>query len=74
MTGFEPRTSGIGSDRSINWATTTAHIDNVQVVDVMEHDLSRFNSNKGPILVNIIISITIFCSQIFSQSEFLKPD
>ena len=24
MTGFEPRTSGIGSDRSTNWATTTA--------------------------------------------------
>ena len=25
MTGFEPRTSGVGSDRSTNWATTTAH-------------------------------------------------
>ena len=25
MTGFEPGTSGIGSDRSTNWATTTAH-------------------------------------------------
>ena len=25
MTGFEPRTSGIGSDCSTNWATTTAH-------------------------------------------------
>ena len=24
MTGFEPRTYGIGSDRSTNWATTTA--------------------------------------------------
>ena len=24
MTGFEPRTSGIGSDRTTNWATTTA--------------------------------------------------
>ena len=24
MTGFEPQTSGIGSDRSINWATTTS--------------------------------------------------
>ena len=24
MTGFEPQTSGIGSDRSTNWATTTA--------------------------------------------------
>ena len=26
MTGFEPRTPGIGSDRSTNWATTTAQI------------------------------------------------
>ena len=26
MTGFELRTSGIGSNRSTNWATTTAHI------------------------------------------------
>ena len=25
MTGFEPRTSGLRSDRSTNWATTTAH-------------------------------------------------
>ena len=25
MTGFEPRTSGIKSNRSTNWATTTAH-------------------------------------------------
>ena len=24
MTGFEPRTFGIGSNRSTNWATTTA--------------------------------------------------
>ena len=26
MTGFEPRTSGIGSDRSTNWATTTSPV------------------------------------------------
>ena len=25
MLGFEPRISGVGSDRSTNWATTTAH-------------------------------------------------
>ena len=24
VSGFEPRTSGIGSNRSANWATTTA--------------------------------------------------
>ena len=26
MTGFEPQISGKGSDRSVNWATTTAQI------------------------------------------------
>ena len=26
MTGVEPPTSGIGSDRSTNWATTTAQV------------------------------------------------
>ena len=26
MTGFESQTSGVGSDRSANWATTTAQI------------------------------------------------
>ena len=26
MTGFKPRTSGIGSDHSTNWATTTAQL------------------------------------------------
>ena len=31
MTGFEPRTSGIGSDRSTNCATTTAQFANVKV-------------------------------------------
>ena len=25
MNGFQPRTSGIGSDHSANWATTTVH-------------------------------------------------
>ena len=28
MTGFEPRTSGVGSDPFTNWATTTAQIRN----------------------------------------------
>ena len=31
MTGVEPRTSGIESDRSTNWATTTSHIDEMLV-------------------------------------------
>ena len=40
MTGFEPWTSGIGSDHSTNWATTTpqnnVHFDAVKVVEYFE--------------------------------------
>ena len=55
MTGFEPRTSGIGSDRSSNWATTTAQdpltfafqasgaspkqVDDVEMLAEVKHDL-----------------------------------
>ena len=31
MTGFEPQITGIRSDRSINWATTTAPVPVVMV-------------------------------------------
>ena len=39
MTGFEPRISGVGSDRSTNWATTTA-----QIVVVVSTDLEYLNA------------------------------
>ena len=29
MNGFEPQTSGIGSDRSANWATTLPFMSNI---------------------------------------------
>ena len=35
MTGFEPQTSGIGSDRSTNWATTTTLIYLISVIWLM---------------------------------------
>ena len=41
MTGFEPRTSGIGSDRSTNWATTTAQRLNVCIA-------ANVTSKKSP--------------------------
>ena len=37
MTGFEPRTSDIGSNRSTNWATTTAH--GVDYLNVQNYSL-----------------------------------
>ena len=41
MTGFEPRTSGVGSDRSTNCATTTSRIVNI----VLGKVLVAFNDN-----------------------------
>ena len=32
MTGFEPQTSGVGRDCSINWATTTAPIASIVMI------------------------------------------
>ena len=56
MTGFDPRTSGIGSDRSTNWATTTALI-----VDVFEISHKIFTLNRiDAAIVNL--SSVIFTS------------
>ena len=41
MTGFEPRTSGIGSNRSTNWATTTAQ--GIQKLSIIFQNLQIFN-------------------------------
>ena len=43
MTGFEPQTSGIGIDRSTNWATTTAH----EIAKCLFWCLNRHKSDKN---------------------------
>ena len=50
MTGFEPRTSGIGSNRSTNWATTTAHKENRQHGALAIIAKGLFTSTDGEIL------------------------
>ena len=50
MSGFEPQTSGIGSDRSTNWATTTAHFDLFSTFDI------KHNENQTGFAVNIFSS------------------
>ena len=43
MTGFELQTYGIGSDRSTNWATTTAHTSSyVATVAAIKHTLAMY--------------------------------
>ena len=53
MTRFEPRTSGIGSDRSSNWATTTA----VQTICLLR--LSLFPS------LSLSLLLSTFWTKIF---------
>ena len=50
MIGFEPRTSGIGSDHSTNWATTTAQENVLLVVcgEAVESYLDELYSVPSP--------------------------
>ena len=54
MTGFEPRTSVIGSDRSTNWATTTALVPTIYECAVQSICSYRVLGNKkgSDIVVN----------------------
>ena len=51
MTVIEPRTSGFGSDRSTNWATTTALISNLFAIDFVQSTMHIVSS--CPILNSI---------------------
>ena len=62
MTGFEPRISGAGSDRSTNWATTTAQ--NVQLLP----DYTRcknLNANTPTKLRLKSLYLPLICLQTF---------
>ena len=45
MTGFKPGSSGIGSDRSANCATTTAHLGHFLVYSTGIHVTSKWINN-----------------------------
>ena len=50
MTGFKPQTSGIGSDRSTNWATTTAQFEEILHLQIyFIHYLGKGMSDKKKI-------------------------
>ena len=59
MTGFEPRTSGIGNDRSTNWATTTARDVVVKLV------FGLFNDHLE------MMGLDLWCT--FSREKFIEP-
>ena len=40
MTGVEPQTSGIGSNRSANWATTTAQLK--KVFELLQQSVANY--------------------------------
>ena len=61
MTGLEPRTSGVGRNRSTNWVTTTAH---KRQLFICQNMLLRWNLNNAGIkslpVINYSESIQIF--------------
>ena len=61
MTGFEPQTSGIGSDRSTNWATTTSQDGKL----LLNHLLSE--SGQMVIEIEKFIQILLPCGSIWIQ-------
>ena len=47
MTGFDPRTPGVGSNQSANWATTIAQIvKSVWLKQVKDLFFYHYNNNK----------------------------
>ena len=62
MTGFERQTSGIGSDHSTNWATTTAL---QQLFTLINYSKSCWNSSSSN-----ETSVTVFLK--FKQPNFSK--
>ena len=52
MTGYEPRTSGDGSDRSTNWATITAlFISNRIFISFYKH-ITQVNLSQRKTVIN----------------------
>ena len=82
MTGFEPRTSGIGSDRSTNWATTTAHIFPIIVLHVKHpnyqqhicHSLALFMYLLGMLTMSFLIFLNGPFPASFLFSSFQTVD
>ena len=51
---MEPRTSDVGSDRSTNWATTTAHLHKASTIVNYEHrvvNMSNFLVSTTPVVI-----------------------
>ena len=56
MTGFEPQTSGIGSDHSTNWATTTAH--KWHHLNLFAAQVSLPNNNNSQFIGATLVTLT----------------
>ena len=71
MTGFEPRITGVGSNRATNCATTTAQV-NVNVLNLFRTMLvlGPILKRKFPMLIfaTLVWSALIGCSNFSNQS------
>ena len=73
MTEFEPRTSGIRSYRSTNWATTTAHKDELYGPDLVKfHHFDQYLKIFGNIFKVYLVLGKIFSSLWYNLYAFGK--
>ena len=83
MTGFELQTFGIASDRSTNWATTTAQVDSELLVTFFCFNLVEFlwlgtawprNNKKWQKFMNSDLSPSLTVSLSSSLTEYDKVE
>ena len=69
MTGFEPRISGVGGDRSTNWATTTAQLCNLFVVN---SNLWTISGSKSDYQNKVFFALKLGYSEALLQKALVK--
>ena len=79
MTGFEPRTSGVRSDRSANWVTTTA-LKILLLLKFLQQKFDfffKFNTNETAKIsetknvAKVVDSIKRFCENLYTLNVFV---
>ena len=73
MTGFEPRTSGVGSDRTTNWATTAHCLIKWKLLD-LHQSLSLSLTHTHSLIFSLCLSLFFFLSSfIWMPQAFSVP-
>ena len=71
MTGFEPRISGIRSDRSTNWATTTFHATTKFVYEMLDTFVRCWTLLIGPDKIALDDTVSFLLVHQINSSKYL---